>query len=689
MPFDQFTIEQLAGDMLPDATPQQRVATGFHRNTMLNEEGGIDPLEFRFHAMTDRVNTTGITWLGLTTVCAQCHTHKYDPITHTDYYGMMAYLNNADEPDYIIPAAGADETRKKNLAEADRLVAALPDRWPLPSPGAEFRPATVKSVKTGGESRAQIEKGGSVLITGPRPATDVYEIEIETRERGITGLQLETLVSADGKGPGRTDHGNFVLNEIEVMATPQSGSGKAQRVAIASAHAEVEQPKYGVAGAIDGDPESGWGIHDPGRPLNRDRVAVFNFAQPIGFEEGTRISVKLVQNLGGGHTIGRLWIKLGVPSEQVQEQPVPRLLARDAFGRWLQQEREQAPGWQALIPTAATANFPYLIHEGGGVVFVGGDSSKHDIYQLKFAPQQEAITALRLEALPDGRLPDRGPGTTFYEGRKGDFYLTEFKIAGSKIAGATENYAKNRFGSNPVSAKLATYGDIQTGWSVSGRIGERHVAVFVLEKPIPAGQPVELEMHFGRHYASSLGKFRVSASSAAASPSASERDAEIDRLLAKKSLTEVERASLFEAFLMQEPLLKVHSDRIRALRKPPGGTRTLVMQERPAAYPRATRRHHRGEYLSPREEVAPRLPEALIPAGQEPPEDRLGFARWLVSDQNPLTARVVANRHWAAFFGEGDRADARRLRHAGGAAEEPGTARPPRGFPARGSRLVD
>ena len=90
MPFDQFTIRQLAGDMLPNATQEDRIATGFHRNTMLNEEGGIDPLEFRFYAMVDRVSTTGTAWLGLTIGCAQCHTHKYDPITHTEYYGLLA-----------------------------------------------------------------------------------------------------------------------------------------------------------------------------------------------------------------------------------------------------------------------------------------------------------------------------------------------------------------------------------------------------------------------------------------------------------------------------------------------------------------------------------------------------------------------------------------------------------------------
>ena len=99
LPFDQFTIEQLAGDMLPNATRAQRVATGFHRNTMVNEEGGIDPLEFRFHAVVDRVNTTATTWLGLTLGCAQCHTHKYDPITQKEYFEMFAIFNSTADAD--------------------------------------------------------------------------------------------------------------------------------------------------------------------------------------------------------------------------------------------------------------------------------------------------------------------------------------------------------------------------------------------------------------------------------------------------------------------------------------------------------------------------------------------------------------------------------------------------------------
>ncbi|MFN9911984.1 MAG: DUF1549 domain-containing protein, partial [Pirellulaceae bacterium] len=105
MPYDQFSIKQLAGDMLPDARSDDWVATGFHRNTMLNEEGGIDPLEYRFYAMVDRVGVTGTTWLGLTLNCVQCHTHKYDPIEHTDFYRLMALLNHAEQPTNYIPTA--------------------------------------------------------------------------------------------------------------------------------------------------------------------------------------------------------------------------------------------------------------------------------------------------------------------------------------------------------------------------------------------------------------------------------------------------------------------------------------------------------------------------------------------------------------------------------------------------------
>src|SRR5207302_6981208 len=98
MSFDQFVIDQIAGDMLPGETDEEKIATGFHRNTMFNEEGGIDVEEFRFKAIVDRVQTTSTALLGLTLHCAQCHDHKYDPFTQKEYYQFFAMLNNADEP---------------------------------------------------------------------------------------------------------------------------------------------------------------------------------------------------------------------------------------------------------------------------------------------------------------------------------------------------------------------------------------------------------------------------------------------------------------------------------------------------------------------------------------------------------------------------------------------------------------
>ncbi len=136
MPFDQFTIEQIAGDMLPGPTLPQRVATGFHRNTMLNEEGGIDPLEYRFYSMVDRVATTSTTWLGLTMMCAQCHTHKFDPITHREYYQFMALMDNADEPSMDLPTPEVAAQRAQRQKRVDKLIAELPSKYPVATGGS-------------------------------------------------------------------------------------------------------------------------------------------------------------------------------------------------------------------------------------------------------------------------------------------------------------------------------------------------------------------------------------------------------------------------------------------------------------------------------------------------------------------------------------------------------------------------
>lgn len=468
MPFDRFSVEQLAGDMLQDPTIDQRIATGFHRNTMLNEEGGIDPLEYRYYAMVDRVATTGTTWLGLTLGCAQCHTHKFDPITHREYFGMMAYLDNTDEPDLLIPRENQGEARAAIQSEAARLLKELKNHWP------------------------------------------------------------------------------------------------------------TQSEKY----------------------------------------EGPTIE--------------------------------------DAYQAWLSPELENDVEWETTNPSALSSNSPYLKMEEGGVIFAGGDTTKHDIYTIEFTANSR-VCSIRLEALPDSRHPASGPGMTYYEGRKGDFFLSEFLVRTDgenpcAIKSTSETYAKNQFGNHPVSAKLATDGDLQTGWSVYGRPGQAHSAVFNLTEAIEKGTRVTLELHFGRHFASSLGKFRINTTDSTNEVRATNVD---HKLLSSLSKAEGEQY-LFEQFLLQAPQVAQPANKIHQLRSRQHGTSTLVMRERPAEHPRETFLRHRGEYTSPRDKVNRHLPQSLIQAVDfEMPTNRLEFARWLVDRDNPLTARVVANRQWAAFFGTG------------------------------------
>jgi hypothetical protein len=356
------------------------------------------------------------------------------------------------------------------------------------------------------------------------------------------------------------------------------------------------------------------------------------------------------------HTIGRVRLSLGRPIAKAQDGELS--LVEIKFREWLANERKQLVEWSQLRPTKATSNMPLLTVQADDSIFASGDTTKYDTYELEFKPTAQRITALRLEALPDERLPADGPGMTYYEGTKGDFFLSEFIVTANgqpmRIRKATESYSKNRFGANPVTAQLAVDGDPQTGWSVDGRIGERHVAVLVLDRPIDVSTKLNLKMTFGRHFASSLGRFRLACTSDERDIAAQDISPSIAKLLKinDQALTSEQRQLLKTEFLLRAPELKAHTDRIHQLRKKPAGIETLVMLERPENNPRPTFRQHRGEFLQPRDQVQAGLP-SFLPQPQQPPRNRLEFARWLVSKENPLTARVTVNRQWAAFFGEG------------------------------------
>jgi hypothetical protein len=334
LPFDQFTLRQIAGDMLPDPGVDDIVATGFHRNTMLNEEGRIDPLEFRYLAMVDRVGTTGTTWLGLTTACAQCHTHKYDPLTHTDYFSLFALLNNADEPEWIIPSEDRSRRLAKTKAKIESLWQELPSHWPAPGPAAiKLAGSSEPGAATGDEARRAVSLAerfdawlreessravnwqvvrpdamessmphlavlddGSVLASGDQTKSDIYTITLPRVEIPVKAIRLEVLPhdSLPAWGPGLCAYegprGDFFLSEFEVRVPP-----KAARIEIAKASesfggtAAHSRGASGAAAAIDGVMSSGWSTN--GRQ-GRAEAAVFELAQPIAAGEPIVVTMR-------------------------------------------------------------------------------------------------------------------------------------------------------------------------------------------------------------------------------------------------------------------------------------------------------------------------------------------------------------------------------------------------------------
>ena len=331
LPYNQFIIEQIAGDQLPGATQDQVVATGFLRNSMINEEGGIDPEQFRMESMFDRMDCVGKGILGLTIQCAQCHSHKYDPLTHDEYYGMFAFLNNADEANVAVYTHEEEVKKKRIASEVDDVEALIkrhnPD-WSARMAAWEaqvlsdqpswviVRPE-VEEESTGGAKYGHLEDG-SLLEQGYAPTKHTVAMSVKTDVTPITAFRLELLNDPNLplSGPGRSIKGTGALTDFRVEAKPANGKGQQIAVKFSRATADVNPPeaplepifddksgKKRVTGpigfAIDGKTETAWGIDvGPGR-RNQPRKAVFTAEKPVSFPGGTILTFHLAQNHGG------------------------------------------------------------------------------------------------------------------------------------------------------------------------------------------------------------------------------------------------------------------------------------------------------------------------------------------------------------------------------------------------------
>jgi hypothetical protein len=335
VPFDRFTVEQLAGDLLPKATRGQKIASGYNRLLMTTREGGAQPKEYLAKYVADRVRNASTVWLGATLGCCECHDHKFDPFLSRDFYSFGAFFADLKET-----AVGMQERTQvpddqylAELKQVDNILAALKKQLATPTPlvakaQAEwerqararvekeglawqvFKPAGV--ISSGGATLKVLDDA-SVLSTGKNPARDVYTVTMKTDLKGITGIRLEALSDPSfAKGLSR-GNGNFVLTRFEVEAA--AAGAKPLAVPLASAVADYSQKGFPVSAAINPKAKSGWAV-DGYLKGRESRQAVFVFARPLAGGPGTVLTVHLKhESIYPQHNIGRFRLALSTAAK--------------------------------------------------------------------------------------------------------------------------------------------------------------------------------------------------------------------------------------------------------------------------------------------------------------------------------------------------------------------------------------
>ena len=329
MPYDQFVRWQLAGDEFEPGNPEALIATGFLGAGVFPTQITANEVErTRYDALDDMLATTGSAFLGLTVGCARCHDHKYDPIPTRDYYRMLSTFTTTVRANVDLeldPAAAAREKKKFQNEQKEletklagyekgesqtKFNAWLADDAKLPAAAASLLEVT--SIKSKGGATFQKLEDGSWLAGGKNGASDVYTVSATTSVRRVTGLKIEALTDASmkKKGPGRADNGNFALSKITMGAKPlapeESGKevqGSTVKLTRAEATHEQNKTSLSVASSLDDDPKTGWAVDEGG--IGKDQAAVFFFSEPLDFEGGAALTIKMEFSVNTGHNIGR------------------------------------------------------------------------------------------------------------------------------------------------------------------------------------------------------------------------------------------------------------------------------------------------------------------------------------------------------------------------------------------------
>ncbi len=639
LPFDQFLTEQLAGDLLPDATLDQRVASGFHRNHVTTDEGGAIAEEYLVEYAVDRTATTGSVFLALTLGCARCHDHKFDPITQRDFYGLYAYFNSIEEPglysqesnpnrafepaisvprapelgqiaalDRDLEQASADLDRvdPQEQAQEAQFLADLRQRSEL-----RWVDSPVVNAQADGGVTFTAQDDGSWRAGGANPATTDYRFTVRTDAEGLNLLRLDVLADpADGDRIGRAPNGNAVLSGVSLEAVSRRDPTQRVPVRFTWAWADVEQSNgdYRVVNALDED-ALGWALG--GHEQAGSRVALLHADHSFGFAGGSDLEVTLqFRSIYAQHTIKRVRLSFGS-------------IGAAGLG---------------LLPTAVSGWY-----RAGPFVGVGTDA----LYDKAFGPESATAVDFTQPATPggpawafdvealDGRVNDLpgGTGATYVARRL--FVPSDRSLEAS--LGSDDSFRLFVDGAE-VAGRNVDRGAApdQDRATLALRAGMRTVMMKVGN----TGGP-------GSFYWRSL-----------------PREGELSGDLVAALLPESSRPPALAARLHDgwkrafAPGFRERTERVAALRRQRDELvarvpQTMVMSELPM--PRPTYVLMRGEYDKPDRDqpITRAIPAALgaLPAGA--PNNRLGLAKWLVSPDQPLVARVAVNRWWELLFGTG------------------------------------
>ena len=614
MPYDQFTIEQLAGDMLPNATMDQKIATGFHRNTQINEEGGIDPLEFRFYAAVDRVATTGTVWMGLTTGCAQCHTHKYDPITHDEYFGIMALLDNVEEPDLLLYSKNQLKRKAEVEKQIEEKVQELMGRHHDFDQSFEAWKTSLQKEATAWNilqptewktNLAKLEKmeDGSLFASGDFTKRDVYDLNFSSKEP-ITALRIEVMTDErlPDFGPGRAYYegrkGTFFLSEVDLFLN------NGQEVSIQS---PVASSGHGPDKTIDNVGSSGWSTG-----VGEEQHIILPLATPIAANQSFSLSLLFERHFVA--SLGRF----RVSSTSAPTTPKPQRLGAKiedlvAMDKALSSEEIQLLKSTYLEKVFySKKNVQAFDAHAKWIWDDKNNQTKQTLYFSKSIDLKKKPRSARLVYTCDDE--------------------SEFFINGKKVA-------SNALWYEPVSVIVSNH--FQEGTNT--------LAVKATNKGGPGALLAQLEI------ISAEGKRQSHVTDKSWKYSEQEPEGNDWKT---KGLSDGQESTIAgkvgDAPWKNIPLKSNELSELHALRKQlPHSRRSLVMQERPADNPRPTYLRHRGEYTSPKHEVDPKIPEILLSKNSKMPTNRLEFARWLASADNPIGDRVTVNRAWRSLFGYG------------------------------------